>query len=349
MFEERPAAIRDDSVVMSTWFPPIPSSPFNRLVRAEVKQAMGLPVPQTVSIELTRQCACNCRNCIVSGGEGEMTTSQLKGIIDQVLEMGACIVTFTEGDPLLRDDCLELVEYVDPDKAIVNIFTPGTELSYKKAKSLKDAGLHNLLVSVYSVNAETHDARRRLDGAHKAALMAIKNGLKAGLLVTLATHVDSKNIDGIQQLYELARELGVHEFSLWESTPRLEVSDTLQPSDRQKILSLYHDSNTNGNGTRVFASTHFEGKMMGCLAGRRWMHIGVDGRVRPCPYIPLDYGNVLEIGVKNVWSKMSRNYRKRQMTCRMHGGALAGVLSNIPPDADLPVNAYDFHIEKGRS
>ena len=305
---------------------------------AEVKQAMGRPVPQTTSIEITRQCACNCEKCLVSGGDDEMSTEQVKDVIDQSLDLGTCIFTFTEGDPLMRDDILQLVEYVDPDKAVVNIFTPGTELTVKMAESLEQAGLHNLLVSVYSVKPQLHDAKRVLDGAHKAALRAIKRGLKAGLMVTMTTHVDSGNIDEVPGLYELARELGVHEFSLWESTPRMEVRDMLEPQDRKKILDFYRRSNTTGDGTRVFASTHFEGVMLGCLAGRRWLHVGVDGRARPCPYIPLEYGNIIEEGVKKVWRRMSRAYRLGQMECRMHCGSLEDILSKIPRDSDLPVS-----------
>lgn len=132
--EERPAQVRRDAVVMSTWLPPIPSGPFSRLVRGEVLQALGRPVPQTVSIELTRKCRCRCEYCTVSGGEGEMTTAQVKRVIDQALRLGSCIITFTEGDPLLREDCLELVEHVDPERAVVNLFTPGTELTARLAR-----------------------------------------------------------------------------------------------------------------------------------------------------------------------------------------------------------------------
>jgi len=340
MFEERPAQVRGDSVVMSTWLPPIPSGPFSRLVRGEVGQALWRPVPQTLSIELTRKCACNCTNCVVSGGKGDMSGAQVKRVIDQSLDMGTCIVTFTEGDPLMREDCLELVEYVDPDRAVVNLFTPGTELTAKVARELKRAGLHNLLVSVYSTDPQVHDARRRLEGAHDAALRAIRYGLKAGLMVTLATHVDSTTIGELPRLYRLARELGVHEFSVWESTPRRDVRDLLTAADRKQILDLYRDANTTGNGTRVFASTHFEGRMLGCMAGRRWLHVGVDGRARPCPYIPLEYGNVLDAGVKNVWRRMTRSYRHPQFECRMHRGSLSDVLSRVPEDADLPVSAF---------
>jgi uncharacterized radical SAM superfamily Fe-S cluster-containing enzyme len=48
--------------------------------------------------------------------------------------MGAFIITFTEGDPMLREDIFELIEYVDKERAIVNMYTPGTEMTPKAAQ-----------------------------------------------------------------------------------------------------------------------------------------------------------------------------------------------------------------------
>jgi len=52
--EEKPALIRMKDVVVTTWLPPIPSGPFKRLLLNEAKMAINRPVPQTVSIEVTR-------------------------------------------------------------------------------------------------------------------------------------------------------------------------------------------------------------------------------------------------------------------------------------------------------
>jgi|Deesub1362A_J573_1020465.scaffolds.fasta_scaffold00052_154 MoaA/NifB/PqqE/SkfB family radical SAM enzyme len=55
----------------------------------------------------------------------------------------------------------------------------------------------------------------------------------------------------------------------------------------------------------MFASTRFEGIDFGCLGGTRWAHVGVDGGLRPCPYVPISYGNVYEEGFARVWKKLS--------------------------------------------
>ena len=199
--DEKPALVRQNDIVATTWLPPIPSGPFKRLLLNEARAAIGRPVPQTVSIEVTRECGCKCDHCLIREGEGELSHEEILRVIDQALEMGACIITFTEGDPLLREDIFELIRHVDPEKAVVNLFTPGLELTMEKADKLKDAGLYNLLIGVYSTDPEEHDLVSGVPGAHAKAVEAIKVALEAGLMVTMSTHIKSGQVDRIDRTF----------------------------------------------------------------------------------------------------------------------------------------------------
>jgi len=148
--EEKPAQVRLKDIVASTWLPPIPSGPFQRLLLNEARVAIGRPVPQTVSIEVTRLCGAKCDHCLIKEKTGELSREDILRVIDEALKMGACIITFTEGDPLLREDIFELIRYVDPEKAVVNLFTPGLEMTEEKAVKLREAGLYNLIIGIYS-------------------------------------------------------------------------------------------------------------------------------------------------------------------------------------------------------
>lgn len=339
--EEKPAFVDDDTVIASTWVPPIPSKAFNRLLLAETQIALGRYVPETVSFEITRNCKCNCEHCVVSGGEGDLDIETIKKAIDDVLDMGAMVIVFTEGDPMLREDIYELISYVDKERAIVNMYTPGTEMTSETARRLKEAGLYNLLVSIYSTDPSKHDAVRRLDGAFEIATNAMRIGLEAGLLVTMATHVSPKNIDELPAMYELAKDIGVHEFSLWESIPKRKDDPIISEDDRQKVLEMYHRINSTKGGPRIFANSYFEGQMLGCMAGQRWMHVCVDGLVKPCPYIPFSYGNIQDSSIKDVWSKIRKDkrFRGQRGTCLMQEKEYIQLVDRIPEGASKP---YDI-------
>lgn len=341
--DEKPALVTEDYIVASTWLPPIPSKVFNRLLLAEVQTALGRYVPETVSFEITRKCKCQCAHCVISGGEGELDTSTVKKVIDEALDMGAFIITFTEGDPMLREDIFELIEYVDKERAIVNMYTPGTEMTQEAAKKLKEAGLYNLLISIYSTDPKKHDEVRRLDGAFEKATSAIKMGLEAGLLVTMCTHVSPKNIDNIPEMYEMASSLGVHEFSLWESIPKKPEDLIISDLQRKYILDFYQRINSTKGGPRIFANTYFEGRMLGCMAGQRWIHLCVEGSVKPCPYIPFSYGNVREESLKTIWKRIrkSSHYRGERYSCKMHDPEFLGLVRSIPESESAP---YDFRL-----
>ncbi|NYT19132.1 MAG: radical SAM protein [Methanosarcinales archaeon] len=340
---EKPALVEKDRVIASTWLPPIPGKVFKRLLFAETQIALGKYIPETVSFEITRQCRCKCDHCVISGGEGDLDVNTVKRAIDEALDMGAVVITFTEGDPLLREDIFELIDYVDKDRAIVNMYTPGTDMTPEVAERLKEVGLHNLLVSIYSTVPEEHDKVRKLEGAFEKATNAIRYGLDAGLLVTMCTHVSPKNMEKLTSMYQMAKELGVHEFSLWESVPKKPEDPIVTDEDREIIMEMYHRINATEDGPRIFANTYFEGEMLGCLAGQRWLHVCVEGSVKPCPYIPFSFGNIKTDNLRTIWSRIRKvsDFKGERHSCLMQEKDYLKLVSKIPEDAGTP---YDFDL-----
>jgi MoaA/NifB/PqqE/SkfB family radical SAM enzyme len=333
--DEKPALVQEDRIIASAWLPPIPSQVFKRLIFAEMQITLGKYIPETVSIELTRQ---NSSRYPPGTTANELDTDTIKRIIDEALELGTFIITFTENDPLLREEVFELIEYVDKKNAIVNCSTWGTDFSKETALNLKKAGLHSLMVGIYSIDPAKHDAIRKSEGAYERAIAAMKLALEAGLVVVMTTHVSLSNIHQLPALYALASELGVHEFSVWEAMPKTTKDPVITDEDRKSILEMYHRINSSPVGPRMFANTYFEGQMLGAMAGRRWMHVTADGDVKPSPYPPFSFGNVKEEPLKEIWQKI-RSYpyfQKQKSLTPMHDPEFLEFVDRIPMGARLP-------------
>ncbi|MGV8077427.1 MAG: radical SAM protein [Methanosarcina sp.] len=333
--EEKPALVQEDRVIASAWLPPIPGPVFKRLIFAEIQIALGKYIPETVSIELTRQ---NSLRYLPGTVPDELDTGTIKRIIDEALELGTFIITFTENDPILREEVFELISYVNKKRAIVNCSTWGTDFSKETAFRLKEAGLHSLMVGIYSTDPEKHDSIRKADGAYKRAVSAIKLALEAGLMVVMTTHASPSTIQELPSLYALASELGVHEFSVWEAMPKTRDEPAITNENRRDILEMYYRINSSPKGPRMFANTYFEGQMMGAMAGRRWMHVTADGDVKPSPYPPFSFGNIKEKSLKESWQKI-RSYpyfQKQKNLTPMHDPEFMEFLDKIPAGAKLP-------------
>jgi len=335
LHEEKPALVLEDRVIASAWLPPIPGPVFKRLIFAEMQIALGKYIPETVSIELTRQ---NSSRYPPGTVADELDTDTIKRIIDEALELGTFIITFTENDPLLREEVFELISYVDKKRAIVNCSTWGTDFSKETALRLKEAGLHALMVGIYSTDPEKHDSIRKSRGAYERAVSAIKLALEAGIMVVMTTHTSSSNIQELPALYALASELGVQEFSVWEAMPKNRNEPAITDENRNTILEMYQRINSSPEGPRMFSNTYFEGQMMGAMAGRRWMHVTSNGDVKPSPYPPFSFGNVNDEPLKELWQKI-RSYtyfQKQKSLTPMHDPEFLEFVDRIPAGAKLP-------------
>ena len=85
--------------------------------------------------------------------------------------------------------------------------------------------------------------------------------------------------------------------------------------------------------------------MLGCLAGQRWVHVCVDGSVKPCPYLPFEYGNIENESLKSIWKKIRSypQFKGERHVCLMHDPKFMELVSKIPKDAKVP---YDFDLLK---
>lgn len=155
------------------------------------------------------QCNQKCRFCYAAGqcksASKELGTDEWKKVIDKLWDARVPMLTFTGGEPTMREDLPELVGYAK--RFVTRLNTNGVNLTPELAKSLREAGLDSVQVTLYSHDESIHND---LVGCSHFAdtVNGIRNAVAAGLDVSVNTPLCKKNADYTKTL-EFVRSLGV--------------------------------------------------------------------------------------------------------------------------------------------
>lgn len=154
-------------------------------------------------------CNQNCVHCYAAGqtesSEEELGTEEWKKIIDKCREIGIPQVTFTGGEPTMREDLFELIDHAR--WFITRLNTNGIKLTKEYCEKLKNASLDSVQITFYSENEEVHN---KLVGAprYRETVAGIENAVAAGLNLSINTPLCTLNENYVDTL-KFLREKGV--------------------------------------------------------------------------------------------------------------------------------------------
>ncbi len=155
-------------------------------------------------------CNQKCLHCYAAGQPEaevkELTTAEWKRVIDACRRAGIPQLTFTGGEPTMRSDLVELVDYAQ--WFVTRLNTNGVNLTEDLARALYDASLDSAQITFYSAVEATHNALVGASNYHKT-LAGLENALKARLSVSVNTPLCSLNAGEYVETLKALRDLGV--------------------------------------------------------------------------------------------------------------------------------------------
>ena len=348
----KPIIRRDDHLIYTSYQPPVPTKASMKLLGNHLSLVFeGHPQPTVCTLQVTTRCQANCIHCSAARhkrtGEPEMTTADWKRIIRESEQLGSVSIVFTGGEPLLRPDIFELIDWVDKDEAVALMFCNGILLNQENVDKLAKAGLWAIHVSVDSPIATVHDEMRRVPGCFDKAIDGIKRCKDAGMMVGISTYATPERLRNGQviEMIELAKTIGADEITIFDVVPtgRLLHEDRkhlLTDEDKEELCRIEEKYNEGHGLPSVITQAHVNGPTgNGCYAGWCQFYITAYGEMTPCDFTPLGFGNVREESVETVWSRMAHHegYCGHKNSCRMQDQHFrAQWVDRIPSSGPFP-------------
>jgi MoaA/NifB/PqqE/SkfB family radical SAM enzyme len=134
------------------------------------------------------------------------TLDQEKAILTQVYNSGACGIAFEGGEPLLRTDLEDILAFSRSLPLQTSLITNGTLLE-SRIDEIAPYINGSIFVSLDGLE-QTHDAIRGVSGSFAKAVRGIC-AAKEKVIVTINTTVMAENIDEIEDVVGLAKELDI--------------------------------------------------------------------------------------------------------------------------------------------
>mgnify|MGYP002737573835 CR=1 FL=1 len=278
----------------------------------------GLDAPICLTWELTYACNLACVHCLSSSGRrdpAELSTEQCKAIIDELERMQVFYVNIGGGEPTVRPDFWELVDYATAHHVGVKFSTNGVRITPEVAARLAASDYVDVQISIDGATAEVNDAVRGA-GSFAMAVRALENLAAAGFSdPKISVVVTRHNVGQLDDFKALADRYGatLRITRLRPSGRGADVWDELHPTAAQQV-QLYEWVDTHGERVLPGASCcHLSGlgqpgALSGlnmCGAGRVVCLIDPVGDVYACPFAIHDRflaGNVLsDGGFSAVW------------------------------------------------
>ena len=143
----------------------------------------GLDSPICLTWELTYACNLSCTHCLSSSGRrdpAELSTAECKAVIDELERMQVFYVNIGGGEPTVRGDFWELVDYATAHHVGVKFSTNGVKITPQVARRLAASDYVDVQISLDGATAEVNDAVRG-EGSYRTAIRAMQNLHEAGM------------------------------------------------------------------------------------------------------------------------------------------------------------------------
>ncbi len=190
--------------------------------RGEVVPAKASERRPIVVWNITRNCNLQCVHCYNDSGPdktcNEISTAHAKAVIDDLAAFGVPSVLFSGGEPLMRHDLFELIEYAVGKGLRAVVSTNGTLIAADQAREIKRLGVSYVGISLDGIGP-INDKFRGVAGAFERAVRGIRNCQEAGVRIGLRLTLTRRNVQDLEGLFNFFDAEGIERACFYHLVP----------------------------------------------------------------------------------------------------------------------------------
>ncbi len=263
------------------------------------------PLLHGVEFAITYQCQADCGHCLrtplIDKNRKELSPTEIRSVVKDLISLGCLNINLTGGEPLLRDDILDVIRMAYPRRCFLTLATNGVALDLPLARELRKAGIRMLSLSLDSPDAGEYERNRGVPGIHGKVMEALEIARQVGLRVSVCTILTRQLLrsGGVERIQEeirgKAQQITLnrpYRVGGWaDKDERLTAEDLARFRELVKLPGIRWEGSSN----------YFR---EGCPAGGEKIYITPYGDVMPCACIHASYGNVRDKPLRTLYAEM---------------------------------------------
>ncbi len=296
---------------------------------------MQIRPPFMVSYSITTKCNLKCKHCysesIDQAAPDEMSTEEAFQLMDDLSKWGIGLLIIDGGEPLCREDLLDVVKNASSKGIRTVIGSNGTLIDEGMAKKMLNAGVMSVAISVDGADAQTHDSFRGMSGTFEQTLKGIEACRNARLPFQFNIVISKENLSQLEDMLRLAVDYGADAAEVFDlvaaGRAKEECQEQVLSHDERKWvmewLAKYQEDYPiviRVPGCPMYPlllqekniqPRHFPKEMLqripyygrGCAAGMPMGYVTVlsNGEVNPCMLLQVKLGNIREQSIVSIW------------------------------------------------
>ncbi|MDM7939717.1 MAG: radical SAM protein [Methanothrix sp.] len=262
----------------------------------------------TMLLELTYKCNERCVHCYLPEEKQlqELSLEQIDELMSEFEELGGLQIQLTGGEPLIRDDFVDILKLSYKHGFVTSITTNLTLLNQDNLDAIITAHPRSIGCSIYSARPELHDAITMTVGSFEKSIRSIRVLRAAELPVVIKSPLMESTAPYWREIEDLANELGCeYQFDVGITAKN---DGILSPLAHRVVNPVVLKDIFSSRYYKLFIGDEQMSAMSGpspdaslCGAGGCGLAVSPDGTIRPCLGLNVSLAKWPETSLLSVW------------------------------------------------